>query len=58
MIRHSDLVVDLAAHRDALKVSAQYAARRGDYDAAERYWDQVREADAALASGETHIVKF
>lgn len=52
------LVMDLKKHREALKMSAIYAGRRGDYDKADRYWEQVQDVDSRLAAGEEWEVFF
>lgn len=58
MTRRPDLVTDLVAHAEALKVSHVYAKRRGDYDKADLYWEQYEEACRQIDAGEQWIVHF
>lgn len=56
--RSTALTVNLSEHREALRMSAVYAGRRGDYEKADHYWKQVEETDARLAAGEEWEVFF
>lgn len=56
--RGQTLVVDLTKHREALKTSAIYAARRGDYEKSDQFWQQVDAVDARIAAGEEWEVFF